>query len=53
MSQYAALSKSPRALADGRMLVFQRPAKESRLEAAPTGQLMLVKIAAGSRSHTF
>jgi hypothetical protein len=41
MSQYAALSKSPRALADGLMLVFQHPAKESRLEAAPTGHLML------------
>jgi hypothetical protein len=29
MSQYAALSKSPRALADGLMLVFQQPVKLS------------------------
>jgi len=31
ISQYAALSKSPRALADGPMLVFPHPVKEFRL----------------------
>jgi hypothetical protein len=29
-NEYAALSKAPRALADGLMLVFQQPAKTAR-----------------------
>jgi hypothetical protein len=31
MTEYAALSKTPHALADGLMLVFQHPANNTRL----------------------
>jgi hypothetical protein len=42
ISQYAALSKSPRALADGLILVFQHPTKE------PGGGRHRVRVFPGS-----
>jgi len=57
--RYAALSKSPRALADGLMLVFQHPVVAANIKAGPvcvkqtaaTGRLFLTKAQGRSYKH--